>query len=324
MCASELRKRKMDTSLTGLIEMFATTKATEGKSPQTITWYQRRLKVYAAFLGPQATLRDISLASAREFIAQLQARQTRYAHHPLAPEREGGLSPQTVHGYVRCLKVFTAWLTDEGFLPQNVLLKLRRPKVPETMIEVLSDKEIASIFESISPNCPLGSRMHTIFMLLLDTGIRAEELCTLTLENTNLDQNYIKVLGKGNKERKVNFGANTKKALLRYLTLYRPVSEEKTLFLTNEGHPMTYSALAHIIKRIGRRTGVERLHTHLFRHTFAVRFLCNGGDLITLKTLLGHVDVSITQIYLKLTQQNIAEVYSRNSPMDRFDFKKKR
>jgi integrase/recombinase XerC/integrase/recombinase XerD len=313
----------METTVSELINIFITTKKTEGRSEQTLFWYRKRLTYFAAHLGERAALKDLTLGSAREYVAALQSRDRRYTAHPMTPEREGGLSAATVHGHVRALKVFSRWLQEEGFTALDVLAKLKRPKLPETLIEVLTDQEIATLFADINPNCMLGARMYTIFMLLLDTGIRAEELCTLTVANTNTAENYIKVVGKGNKERKVNFGMATKKALLRYLTLWRPETEYNALFLTNDYKPFTYSALSQMIDHAGRRCGIPRLHTHLFRHTFAVRFLINGGDLVTLKTLMGHVDIATTQLYLKLTRQNIAEVYSRNSPMDRFDFKKK-
>ncbi|MCL5998692.1 MAG: tyrosine-type recombinase/integrase [Chloroflexi bacterium] len=320
---SVLRKKKMDTTFEGLIDLFVATKQTEGKSPFTTSWYRRRLRAVAAFLGPKATLKDLTLANARAFVAHLQARETRYEGHTTHPLQGGGLSAATIHGHVRALKAFSSWLAEENFIPMNVLTKLRRPKLPETLIEVLSEEEIEKIFTSINQNCALGARTYTMCWLLLDTGIRASELCTLTVENTNLEHNFIKVVGKGNKERRVNFGMNTRKVLLKYLTFWRPQTEEKTLFLSNEGAPITYSGLAQMITRVGKRTGIERLHCHLFRHTFAVKFLVSGGDLMTLKTLLGHTEISVTQRYLKLTQQNVAEVYSRHSPMDQMQFKKK-
>jgi site-specific recombinase XerD len=281
------------------------------------------LRAFAAFLGPKAALKDFTLANARAFVAHLQARETRYDGHTTHPPQGGGLSAATIHGHVRALKVFASWLADENFNPTNALAKLKRPKLPETLIEVLSEEEIEKIFTSLNQNSAVGARTYTMCWLLLDTGIRASELCSLTVENTNLEHNYIKVMGKGNKERRVNFGMNTRKVLLKYLTFWRPQTEEKMLFLSNEGTPMTYSGLAQMIGRVARRTSIERLHCHLFRHTFAVKFLVSGGDLMTLKTLLGHTEISVTQRYLKLTQQNVAEVYSRHSPMDQIQFKKK-
>jgi len=100
----------------------------------------------------------MTLDSARSFVATLQSRTTRYEGHPINHVREGGLSPYTVHCYVRILKTFSAWLNDEGFTKVNVFSKLKRPKLPTPVIQVLSEEEIANVFERINPNCPLGGK----------------------------------------------------------------------------------------------------------------------------------------------------------------------
>jgi site-specific recombinase XerD len=153
-------------------------------------------------------------------------------------------------------------------------------------------------------------------LLLLDTGIRASELCTLTLENTFVKEGYIKVSGKGDKERMVAFGATTKKALMRYLTTFRPQSDDPYLVLTSQG-VITYTALNHCIKRIGISVGIPRLHPHLFRHTFAVNYLMNGGDIMSLRLMLGHTDISVTQMYLHLAESHVQIQHAKFSPVDR-------
>ena len=205
--------------------------------------YREFLCKYSSFLGEKPTLKEMTLDSARSFVASLQSRTTRYEGHPINHVREGGLSPYTVHCYVRILKTFSAWLNDEGFTKVNVFSKLKRPKLPTPVIQVLSEEEIANVFERINPNCPLGARLYLIVLLLLDTGIRASELCTLTLDNTFVTEGYSKVSGKGNKERIVPFGATTKKALMRYLTTFRPESDCPYL-LTRAQVTKRYSILA--------------------------------------------------------------------------------
>jgi site-specific recombinase XerD len=105
------------------------------------------------------------------------------------------------------------------------------------------------------------------------------------------------VLGKGNKERIVPLSPSAKKVLMRWVSTFRPEPVDgrtDAVILSAEGTPLTYTALAHVIKRLGAKAGVERLHAHLFRHTFAVRYLVNGGDLMTLRNILGHSDITIT------------------------------
>jgi integrase/recombinase XerC/integrase/recombinase XerD len=169
------------------------------------------------------------------------------------------------------------------------------------MIEILSDDEIGRIVQSINPDSFLGARLYAIVLVLLDTGIRASELCTLTMDNTFLTEGFLKVRGKGNKERMVPFGALTKKALLKYLHSYRPEAQsddQRELFLSIEGTPLSYNGLALLIRRLGSNSDVPRLHPHLFRHTFAVRYLMNGGDIMTLRLILGHTTLEVTQMYM--------------------------
>jgi len=188
------------------------------------------------------------------------------------------------------------------------------------MIEILADREIDSIFSCINPKCFLRARQYTIVLLLLDTGIRASELCGLTLDNTDIDNGTIKVMGKGRKERIVPFASGTKKALLRYVTTWRPEPAYEgidNLFLSIRGTPLSYNGLRHVITRIGHRAGIPRLHPHLFRHTFAVKYLINGGDVMTLRLILGHATLEVTRTYVHLAEAHVQVQHHRFSPVDR-------
>lgn len=286
----------MDTTLTTLIDLFAATKQTEGQSSATIEWYRGKLAAFAEFLGNGhvATIRDITLSSARAFVASLQEKDILYEDHPYRQPQEGGLSTQTVHGYVRTLKAFSAWLYEEDFTNGDVLARLKRPKTDTPIIEILSDGELDQILAIINPRTIVGSRQQLIFLLLLDTGMRAGELCSLKVEDVHLDQDFLKIKGKGNKERFVPICGNTKKAILHYLNTWRPepaTQQVNQLVLSEDGLPLTTGALLQIIKRLGKKAGVPRLHPHLFRHTFAVKYLMNGGDVMTPYDAGRHPDV---------------------------------
>lgn len=315
-----LRREKMETTVVDLIELFHATKQTESKAVKTLTWCRSMLLTYAAFLGEGARIRDLNINTARAFVAHLQAKKTRYEGHPISPTLKGGLSIHTIHGYVRTIKVFGTWLAEEEFVPSDPFAKLKRPKLPQTMIEVLTEAEIKKLLESINHNCFMGARLHTIVLVLLDTGIRADELLTLTVANTDLQSNQLKVMGKGKKERVVPFGITTKKALLRYITTWKP-SGTNLVFTGMDGEGLTYTALAHLIKRLGEKNGVPRLRAHLLRHTFAVSYLTNGGDLMTLRLLLGHTTISTTQLYLHLAGKHLEVSHSKFSPVDRLNVK---
>lgn len=319
-----LRRERMETTLPTLIDLFIATKQTEGRSPKTTQWYKEKLLHFAKFSdnGQPAKLKDLNLDSARSFIASLQERDHRFANHPYRQKLEGGLSRRTVHGYVRTLKVFSGWLYEESFTASNLLERLKPPKVSQPVIEILSDEELDRILKSIHPNTFLGARQYLAFLLLLDTGIRASELCTLTLDNVHLDEDFLKVKGKGNKERLVPICTNTKKAIIRYLNTWRPepaTSQYCQLILTDKGQSLTPEALLQVVKRLGKKAGVPRLHPHLFRHTFAVKYLMNGGDVMTLKSILGHTTLAVTQVYMHLADVHVRIQHSKFSPADRLN-----
>ena len=321
-----LRRERMEVTLDTLIDLFAATKETEGKSQMTVKWYRGMLTTFAKFVGngESARVSDLTVHDARAFVAHLQERKARYVDHPLSQEMQGGLSPHTIHGYVRAIKVLGSWMREEGFTRGNIFEKLKRPKLPQSLVEVLSEDEIQRIMHCINPGCFLGARLHAIVLLLLDTGVRASELTSLTMANTDLKNGTLKVVGKGRKERIVPYGSTTKKALLRYVTTWRPepFSERiDNLVLAIDGMPLTYQGLRKIIDRLSKRAGVERLHAHLFRHTFAVRYLMNGGDLMTLKLILGHSSIEVTQQYLHLAQAHIEVQHHKFSPVDRLRIK---
>lgn len=316
-----LRRERMEITVPTLITYFLSTKQTDNLSTVTVAWYGWLLRKFADTLEDNH-LSHLTLEDARRFVASLQARVTRYVDHPVSPEKQGGLSPYTVSAYVRALKVFSTWLYDEKYTKTDLFARLKRPKLPKTEITVLTEDEKRRIFESINQNTMTGSRTFAIMLMLLDTGLRANELCELKLENVNLDSQRMKVLGKGNKERWVPFGLRVKKALMRYLNAFRPESECDNVFLTDEGNPLTYNALKLVIARIAKKAEVERLHLHLCRHSFAVTYLLNGGDLGTLREILGHSDISVTNKYLHLADSSISEQHKKFSPMDRMELDK--
>ena len=192
-----LRREKMTIGLDQLTELFLATKSTEGKTEKTVDWYRQKLATFAAFLGEEATLPSFSLHSARAFVAHLQGKDRKFNDHPYRPTIEEGLSAYTVQGYARTLKSFSSWLAEETFTPKNELARLKLPKAPEPVIEILTDDEIKRIMEVINPKCLLGARMHTIVVMLLDTGMRGSELCGLGLDDLHLNEGWLKVFGKG-------------------------------------------------------------------------------------------------------------------------------
>ena len=321
-----LRRERMESRLPDLIESFLATKQVEGRSPKTISWYRANLTRFSEYAGHPA-LKDLTVDLARRFVAHLQSKTVRYEGHPKHPERKGGLSPYTIHGYVRTLKAFASWLQEEGLTSSNIFSRLKRPKLPKPMIEILSKEELKQIFAAINPDSFLGCRLQVIVGLLCDTGIRASELTGLTLEDVHLNEGYLRVVGKGSKERIVPFGADMKKVLLRYIHHFRPEPASDgvdELVLTVNGETLSYDGLLQILKRLGRRAKVPRLHPHLFRHTYAVRYLLAEGDVITLGRLLGHSTLDATRMYLHLSDAHIQIRHNQFSLVDSLSLAKRR
>jgi len=204
-------------------------------------------------------------------------------------------------------------------MEEDRLRLLRLPKVPQMLVEPLTDEEIATVLSAVDRSTSAGARGYTVLVLLLNTGLRASELAGLRFEDLQLDQGYLRVRGKGNKERIVPLGNNAKKELLHHIYRIRPETErrpEEAVFLSSAGQPLTTNALKLFFSRLRGRTGIRKLHAHTCRHTFAVKYLINGGDIISLQWILGHSDLSTVRIYLNLTQAQVAAQHSRYSPMD--------
>ncbi len=194
---------------------FAQSNKAEGKSPKTISWYSEMLDGLFRFLEShsyRAILSDLNIDTVREFIVH---------------EQERGMSPYTVQGKVRALKAFSSWLFREGYTIENLVYDIKLPKVPAILIEPLTVDEIDQLVNYQNPLTAIGCRNIGILILMLDTGVRLSELCRLHFEDTHVEEGFLKVMGKGRKERVVPLGATTQKMLWRYILHFRP--EPKTL-----------------------------------------------------------------------------------------------
>ena len=155
-------------------------------------------------------------------------------------------------------------------------------------------------------------------LLFLDTGLRCAELLQLSEENAHFRGQWLKVMGKGQKERMVPFGTQASKLLQRYFYYFRPESLiDDQFFLCLDGSPMTENAIKLIFARLAKRAGIPRLHIHLLRHTFATRYLLNGGDVFSLQQILGHTTLEMTRKYVDMVALEMTVKQKRFSAMDR-------
>ena len=299
---------------------------TSGKSPHTVKWYEFRLELFQRFLGKNATLKDLTVANVRGFIAELQSRNVRHANNRFVPNKDGPLSSSYIQGFARTLRAFSSWLYEDGYTDSNVLKTLKPPKITQKIIAALPDDQIARFLGVFDRNEPFGSRNYAIVITLLDCGLRASELCGLTLSNARFDEGFLKVNGKGDKERLVPVGQASQAALRLWRDDFRAqfIRDEAMpwLFLNAYGKQLAINALEQLVTIAGKRAGIVGLHPYQFRHTFATRFLTeNLGDTFQLQQFLGHTSLEMVRRYVSLASIEKVIVERRASPMDRFQSK---
>jgi len=321
------RNQEKTHTLSELIDYYEVCNRAEGKSYRTIGWYSANLKRFRSYLKSRhlsESLDSIDKKLLREYVLYLLKRN-RFENHPYVPVSTELLSAATVHGHVRTLRAFFSWLVDEGLTEENIARDLKPPKLVKKVVSTLSDEEIIAIVHTLNRSNRSEARNLTIFMLLLDTGLRIGELVSLKMQDVHINQGYVKVMGKGRKERIVPIGNNAQKALQRYIFRYRtrPVHAGiENVFLSVHGTPLTENSMKLMFSRLARRSGVRRLHAHLCRHTFATRFLINGGDVFTLQQILGHSTLEMVRHYVNLASNDIIIKHQRCSPLDRLNLRR--
>ena len=324
---SNNNSRTTSRNLAELTDYYELCNRSEGKSPKTVQWYTMNLKQFRKYLQCRSlpeTIDQIDIKILREYILYLQRRQ-RYEGSGVTPPQKGPLASATVHGHVRTIRAFYSWLVREELVSHNLGKALKPPKILKKLITTLSDDEISSIMAGLNSNMPMDFRNQTIFEILFDTGLRISELINLRMEGLHLNEGFIKVVGKGNKERLVPLGTNAQKTLNKYLFRFRPTpaSQEITnVFLSAEGYPMTVNSMKLMFNNLAKRANVPRLHAHLCRHTFATRYLINGGNVFALQQILGHSTLDMVRNYINLASSPIAYQHQMFSPLDRFKLRK--
>jgi site-specific recombinase XerD len=304
--------------LRNLISGFKICCQTEGKSPKTIEWYDAFLSRFGAFLGSNrfpTRIFEIKREHIRRFIIYLQAEAR-------VPRTDKSLSPATIQGYVRTLKVFFSWVKREGYIDISIMDGIPIPKAPTRVINTFTSDQIARLIEICHQSNGSKYRNLAIILLLLDSGLRVSELTGVNLKDLDLSDGCITVRkGKGNKGRIVPIGSLVNKVLWKYVSFYRPqplTQKIDNLFLTENGLSLTKSGVQQMLRRFGRHARISgvRCSPHTFRHTFAKNYLLNGGDIFSLQKILGHSSMASVRMYLNLFAVDIKRQHQRFSPVD--------
>ena len=305
-----------------LIDRYRLSNIADGKSLKTIEWYDAMLRTYSNYAKQtfgNKSASHLKRDDVRGYILYLREK-TRFQDHPHNHSNNQHLSSKTIQGHIRTLKAFSTWVFNEGYTSENVLKDLKLPKAAAKIIEPLTKEEITRIFSSIDIKKSIGMRDHVILAILLDTGLRASELANIKMNHIYLETGVIKVMGKGSRERIVPIGKFVQLKLLEYLERVRPAlghTDTDYLFLSSGGKPLGVNTVKLLFQRLKRSTGISKLHAHLCRHTFAINYLMNGGDIFSLKEILGHRSLDMVNHYLHFTSHQIAIQHHKFSPMDR-------
>ena len=278
----------------------------DGLAKATLDSYRSDLGQLSFWLAEHATrgLIDSDEATLKSFVAHL-------AHHTRAASQAR---------YLSTLRRFYRWQLGRGRIFVDPTLKLANPAQPSRLPKVTSEKQIDSLLNAPDIDTPLGLRDRAMLETLYATGLRVSELVNLKIHEISFTDNILRALGKGSKERLVPLGEQAIDWLTRYLNEARPEilkgQQSDAMFVTARGGAMTRQAFWQLIKRYGLIAGIapEKLSPHVLRHAFATHLLNHGADLRVVQLLLGHADISTTQIYTHVARERLKSLHAMHHP----------
>jgi integrase/recombinase XerD len=237
----------------------------------------------------------------------------------LAHKKRLGLSAASIKLIVVAVKIFFRWLQARKRIPRDPAEVLPLPRTERYLPETMNELQVDHLLEGVPVNAPRGLRDRAILELLYASGLRVSELVNARLENLNLDERIIRVTGKGNKTRLVPVGQKACDAIRVYLEKERPEMVGKRtgseIFLSSRGTKLTTVRIWQIVKACAKNAGLDiNVYPHLLRHSFATHLLSNGADLRIIQEMLGHADISTTQIYTHVDQQRLKAIHHRFHP----------
>ncbi|MBF0122314.1 MAG: tyrosine recombinase XerC [Candidatus Omnitrophica bacterium] len=266
-------------------------------SEHTLLNYRLDLQEFFVFLGHDR-IAEVDYSVLRRFLAEMRAKQ---------------LKPRSVARKLSSLRSFFKFLQREGVIQKNPASLLLTPKLDKPLPHFLSEEDTVRLIEAPEGDKSSNLRDKAIFETLYSTGIRVSELVGLSQGDVDLIGDLVKVFGKGRKERIVPIGAKAVEAIQGYLAARKHTSE--AVFLNNRGGRLTARSVRNIInKHIKKAAFQQNVHPHMLRHSFATHLLDHGADLRSVQELLGHVNLSTTQIYTHLTTEKLKSVYEKAHP----------
>ncbi len=281
-------------------------------SPHTIADYFNTFRKFADHLAGDPLLDSIDHTQIESFLAV----QT--------------VSKKTILNYHTGLGALWTWAVKFDYARCHVVRQVDPPEPEEREIVPFSLDDIRRILDTLAYTKPYtrpgkrasrhklpdADRNRAIVLFLLDTGMRASEICGLKISGLDMRNRYVLPFGKGDKERILPFSPRTGQALFKYLTKRKEETVNAPLFVTSNGRPLTRVQLGKLLAAAGRRADVADVHPHRFRHTFAIQYLRNGGDAYTLQKLLGHTTMEMVKTYLAIAQIDLERGHRIASPVE--------
>jgi len=317
------------------IQGFLLSKSAEGVRDRTLESYRQHLRIFSEHLSADKEIETITTPDIAAFLDWLR--------HKYVPMRFSGedhpLSDKSRRNVYTTLSALWTWANQELGV-EHIIRRIKAPRFTDPAIVPFSRDDIVALIsacaktaawrthsgEEVQAARPTGTRDRAIILLLLDTGMRASELCGLNIGDVDLEMGQIRIVQrpgapgpKGGVERYVHLGKSARRAVWLYVA-QRPDAEVEgnPLFATQRGRRFSRDTLRQLTSRLGERASVKDCHPHRFRHTFAINYLRNQGDVFTLQAILGHKSLKMVKRYLALAQVDMEEAHRRASPVDRW------
>jgi site-specific recombinase XerD len=321
----------LGTSLKSLVKGYLLTHQTQGSSPNTVEYCWGILNRFLWYAEKENWPEDARLLSEwhiREFLGYVGTETKRWDKQGNGSESSSHkASPRTVHHYYSVLRAFFNWAVKEDFVAESPVAKVRLPRPQQKVIRPYTEEQIRRMLQVCDHDCQhnakfLGSRNKAIILILLDSGLRASELANIKLGDIDTDRGWIKVVGKGCKERVIRIGKVAQKSLWRYL-MYRGENDQQELWLSEESRPLQTSGIQSAVDRLKKRAGInEEGCVHRCRHTFALSFLRADRNPFNLQYLLGHSSLEMVRHYTAtLGMEDALKAHEKASPADHLGVK---
>ncbi|MBU6079576.1 MULTISPECIES: site-specific tyrosine recombinase XerD [Allobacillus] len=278
----------------------------KGLAENTVKSYERDLKQYQFFLENEYT------------IHQVKQIERPHIKHFLLSLKEQDKSTASISRMISTIRSFHHFLIYERLAEHDPSLHIETPKKERMLPKVLSSQEVESLLD-IQGDSPFDLRNKAMLEMLYATGLRISELLSLELDDLHLTMGFVRITGKGGKERIVPLGKHAQEAIEGYVEMARSQLEKKNqsdaLFLNHHGNPMSRQGFWKVLKGIVLKKGIQKdVSPHMLRHSFATHLLENGADLRAVQEMLGHSDISTTQIYTHVTKTRLKDIYHTYHP----------